>query len=99
MARSIHRWNFGDVVVIRGVWHQKLWWACAATVVKDSPDLIAMYWQAGTPNAIPDHRPTPLDLLSNEIQLVPHKWIDTDVLMLVTPGSFHAIYVMWETGQ
>ena len=85
--------------MLRGVWHQKLWWAGMATVVKDTPDLIAMYWQAGNPSMIPAKRATPHNLLSKKIHLVPRKWMETDVLMLVTPGSSHAVYVMWETGQ
>jgi hypothetical protein len=58
-----------------------------------------MYWRAGTPNMIPAERSAARDLLSNEIRLVPRKWVETDVLMLVTPGSAHAVYAMWETGQ
>jgi hypothetical protein len=81
------------------VWHQKIHWACAGIIVQDSPKLIAIYWPAGTPNMVPGKRPTPQDFLSNDIHLVPHNWTDTDVLMLVTPGSSHALYVMWETGQ
>jgi len=84
---------------MRGVWRGKLWWAAPVTIVKDAPDLIALYWKAGTPNMAPAKRPTPHDLLFNEIHLVPRKWTETDVLMLVTPGSSHAVYVMWETRQ
>jgi len=92
-------WEAGDTVVIRGIWRQKLWWACPAIIVKDTPNLIALYWQAGTPNRIPAKRPTPQDLFSSEIRLVPHHWTETDVLMLVTPGTAHAVYAMWEAGQ
>ena len=96
--RSNH-WNQGDVIVLRGVWREKLWWASPVIIVQDTPGLISMYWQAGTPNMVPVTRPTPHDLLSKEIRLVPHKWTETDVLMLVTPGSSHAVYVMWEAGK
>ena len=99
VKNSLHLWKAGDTVVIRGVGRQKLWWACAVTVVQDTPKLTALYWRAGTPNRIPAKRPTPQDLLSDGLCLVPHQWTDTDVLMLVTPGSSHAVYVMWETGQ
>jgi hypothetical protein len=95
----LHRWETGDTVVIRGVWPQKLWWAGAAIVVKDIPELLALYWQAGNPSMVSENRTTPHDLLSGKVHLVPHKWTDTDVLMLVIPGSSHAIYVMWEAGQ
>jgi hypothetical protein len=96
---ALQRWETGDTVVLRGVWHQKLWWAGAAIVVKDTPELLALYWQAGNPSMVSDNRTTPHDLLSGKVHLVPHKWTDTDVLALVTPGSSHAVYVMWEAGQ
>jgi len=96
---TLPHWKAGDTIVLRGAGRQKLWWACAVTMVQDTPELLALYWRAGTPNRIPTKRPTPQDLLSNGLQLVPIQWRDTDVLMLVTPGSSHAVYVMWETGQ
>jgi hypothetical protein len=98
-SNMVRSWKAGEVVVLRGVWHQKLWWACAANIVQDTPELIAMYWRAGTPNMIPARRPRPHDLLSDDILLIPHNWTETDVLMLVTPGASHAVYAMWETGQ
>lgn len=98
-SNPIKRWQPGDSIVLRGVWRHKVWWACSATIVQDTPDLIAIYWRAGTPNRVPDHRPLPQDLLTNNISLVAHKWVGTDVLMLVTPGAAHAVNVMWETGQ
>jgi hypothetical protein len=96
---ALQRWETGDTVVLRGVWHQKLWWAGTAIVVKDTPELLALYWQAGNPSMVSENRTTPRDLLSGKIHLVPHKWTDTDILALVTPGSSHAVYVMWGTGQ
>jgi predicted RNA-binding protein associated with RNAse of E/G family len=70
------------------------------TVVQDDPSLLALYWPAGTPSKGPENRLTPQQLLSSEqIVLVDRKWVDTDVLMLVTPGAAHAVYVMWEMGQ
>ena len=47
--RAVSRWKPGDTVVLRGVWRNRLWWASAATVVQDTPGLLALYWQAGTP--------------------------------------------------
>jgi len=96
---TVRRWKAGDTVALRGVWRNILWWAGCATVVQDTPELIAMYWQAGMTNMNPAQRLTPADLLSNNVHLVPHTWVATDVLMLATPGAAHAVYVMWETGQ
>jgi hypothetical protein len=95
----MHGWKRGDAIVLRGIWRHRLWWACSATIVQDTPNLLALYWPAGTPNIGPATRPTPYDLLTNEIHLVARRWVDTDVLMLVAPGAAHAVYVMWEAGQ
>jgi hypothetical protein len=94
-----HRWKLGDIIVLRGVWHHKIHWACAGIIIQDSPKLIATYWPAGTPNMVPDKRSTPQDFLSNNIHLIPHRWTETDVLMLAKPGSAHAVNIMWEEGQ
>ena len=67
--------------------------------MQDTPNLLAIYWGAGSPNRTPVKRLVPHDLLSNDICLVSRKWVDTDVLMLVLPGAAHAVYVMWEAGQ
>jgi hypothetical protein len=94
-----HPWNPGDIVVMRGLWRRKIHWACAGFVVQDSPELIAIYRPAGTPNWIPARRSTPQDFLTNDICLVPHHWTDTDVLSLVEPAAAHAVELMWEAGQ
>jgi hypothetical protein len=84
---------------MRGLWRRKIHWACAGFVVQDSPELIAIYRPAGTPNWIPARRSTPQDFLTNDICLVPHHWTDTDVLSLVEPAAAHAVELMWEAGQ
>jgi predicted RNA-binding protein associated with RNAse of E/G family len=98
-SNIINRWKSGDSVVLRGVWHHTFWWACSATIVQDTLDLLALYWRAGTPKMVPAKRPLPQDLLTNKISLIAQTWMETDVLMLVTPEAAHAVYVMWETGQ
>lgn len=97
---TISRWMPGNPIVLRGVWRQKLWWAVPVTVVQDTPNLIALYWRAGTRDKSPRKRLTPQDLLSTEkLDLVDRTWVETDVLMLVTPGAAHAVYAMWEEGH
>jgi Protein of unknown function (DUF402) len=81
---------------VRGIWKGKLWWACPAFVVRDSPDAIALYWPVGTNTRSPAVRPTVEDQLNNRIQLESRNWTEHDVLLLTTPGSAHSIYVMWE---
>lgn len=94
------RWKLGDHIVLRGVRHGNLWFAIVATVVQDAPDLIALYWPAGTPNRTFSKRATAKELNSVEpIELVEGMWEKTDVLMLVKPGASHSIYVMWDPGQ
>ena len=97
---DIPGWHNGDHIVLRGVRHGKLWFAIVATVVRDTPDLIALYWPVGTPNRTFGKRPTVEDLNSSRsIELTKGAWRKTDVLMLVKPGASHSIYVMWDPGQ
>ncbi|OGN93569.1 MAG: hypothetical protein A2Z71_10710 [Chloroflexi bacterium RBG_13_50_21] len=81
---------------MRGIWKGKLWWACPAFVVQDTPDLIALYWPVGTPTRSPVRRPTVEDGLYNRIELIERNWTDNDVLSLNTRGAAHSIEVMWE---
>ena len=92
------RWNPGDIIVLRGVLKGKLWWACPAYVVQDTPQLLALYWPAGTPTRSPVKRPTVEDGLYNRIELQPREWTDHDILSLNTPGAAHSVELMWLTG-
>jgi hypothetical protein len=89
-------WTPSDTVVMRGIWKGKLWWACPAFVVQDTPDLIALYWPVGTPTRSPVRRPTVEDDLYNLIELIERKWTDNDVLSLNTRGAAYSIHIMWE---
>ncbi len=92
-------WNPGDTVVIRGVWKGELWWACPQFVVQDTPELVALYWRAGTPLRRWYRRPTVQEVFSGSPRLVDAEWIWTDVLSLVKPGEAHSVDLMWDTGQ
>jgi hypothetical protein len=94
---SVH-WTLGDTIVLRGIWKGKLWWACPAFVIQDSPGLIAMYWPMGTPTRSPVRRPTVEDELFNRIQLEARNWTDNDVLSLNPTGSAYSVELMWEAG-
>jgi hypothetical protein len=92
-------WMNGDVIVFRGVSRRIIWWALPVIVVQDTPDLIAFYWRAGTPNKIPPRRVSPREVLElDSVNLIDEDWSRTDVLQLVLPGAQHAVYAMWETG-
>jgi hypothetical protein len=83
---------------MRGIWKGKLWWACPAYVVQDTPDLLALYWPVSTPTQSPIRRPTVLDELENRIELEKRNWTDNDVLSLNIHGAAHSIELMWEAG-
>jgi uncharacterized protein len=91
-------WEIGQVILLRGVWHGVIHWACPARIVQDTPELVAVYWVAGTPTMLPRQRTIPQDFLTNNIRLYPSQWKGTDVLMLVTPGASHSVELMWEAG-
>jgi len=91
-------WNTGDVIVFRGVHLQKIWYAIPVFVVQDKPTLIALYWPAGTQGKwrMPSSgaKVTPRDVVVTEMELKDRTWDKTDVLMLITPGVAHAVYMM-----
>lgn len=94
------RWNYGEHILLRGVWRERLCLGCPVTIVRDTPDLVALYWQSGTGVKVPRERFTPRDMLSLEQpELVDSVWTKTDVLMLVVPGAAHSIYAMWDEGH
>jgi hypothetical protein len=92
----IVHWKMSDIIVMRGIWKGKLWWACPAYVVKDTAELLALYWPVGTPTRSPVKRPTVQDELDNHIALHDRKWTDNDVLSLNVKGAAHSIELMWE---
>jgi len=93
-------WSAGQVVLFRGVWRDRLWWAIPVTVVKDTSELIALYWRSGTPKKVPKIRLSAKELASDEpAELVDKAWTQTDVLMLNPPGSAYSVDVMWEEGH
>ena len=98
MAPDI-RWKPSDIVVMRGVWKGKLWWACPSYVVQDTPELLARYWPAGTPVRAPVRRPSVQDELDNNIELESRTWIEHDILSLNLPHAAHSIDLMWVAGS
>ena len=91
-------WNTGDVIVFRGVGKKGIWYALPVFVIQDTPGLIAVYWPAGTQGKwrmkSPGAKVMPQDILLTPMELMDHTWNKTDVLMLITPGAAHAIYLM-----
>ena len=100
--RENPHWKTGDVIVFRGVGQKGIWYALPVFVVQDMPNLIALYWPAGTqgkwrmkPSGA---KVTPYDALLTPMEIIDRTWDKTDVLMLIKPGAAHAIYLMWEEG-
>ena len=100
MKKYPNRWQFGDQVILRGVWRGNIWFAVSVYMVKDNEDLIALYWPAGTPNRKFDGRPRPEDFLTEEQpKLIAGTWTRTKVLMLVKPGEAHSVELMWDAAS
>lgn len=88
----------GENATLRGV-GIKVFWAFPTIVVKDEPDLIALYMPAGVLGRNVSHKPTIEELSSpTEIKIIECTWKRTDVLMLIVPGEAFSTYAMWETG-
>jgi hypothetical protein len=102
MYEAAH-WNIGDVIVFRGVSQSKIWYALPVFLIQDSPTLIALYWPSGTRGKFrmkpSGERVTPQDVILTPMDSIDYTWKKTDVLMLITPGAAHAVYVMWKAGQ
>ena len=91
-------WSTGESATLRGV-GSKVFWAFPTIVVKDEPDLIALYMPAGVLGRNVTHKPTPEELFSlTELSVAECTWQRTDVLMLIVPGEAFSTYIMWETG-
>jgi hypothetical protein len=99
----LSKWHPGDIIVLRGLGQNKIWYALPVIVVQDTPDLMAVYWRAGTCGKW-RMKPTWDKVTPHDVRFIPlemhdRTWNKTDVLMLIPPAAAHAIYVMWEAGQ
>ncbi|MCJ7841303.1 DUF402 domain-containing protein [Lederbergia sp. NSJ-179] len=84
------RFEHGDQVVLRRIFNDEICRVTAATVVKDDPDLISLYWGPGYPLKVTKN---PLIAESQE-PLCDTTWGDMHLLMLATPGDAYGIYAM-----
>ena len=90
-------WEFGDQILLRGVWRDRLWFAIIAYVVQDDDDLIALYWHAGTPNRRFQGAHQPKNYIAeDQPELVKGTWTRTNLLMLVKPGAAHSVELLWD---
>jgi hypothetical protein len=95
-------WSPGDVVVERHLRQGKPWGAVPQIVVRDSPELIALYIPPGTickrPRQV-DGRPLGLMGSDEEWQVADWPWQGEGSLSLVLPGAAHAVYCFWQASE
>jgi len=89
------RFHAGDPVIVREVWRGRIWTVRAVTVVRDEPELLALYQPAGAPWK----RPRALD--GRPIRLPDQPWqlqddtLTRDALRLILPGQGHSVLLIW----
>jgi uncharacterized protein len=88
------RFRRSDVVVLREIWHARIWKARPWIVVHDQPEQLALYIPKGTPTKIPPGSGIPRDTW----YLEDGTWT-TEALRLTTPGEPHSILLWWEDGE
>ena len=74
----------------------------AATLVLDTPELVALYWAAGNPYKAPGadrNQSRAIYQAGGKFELVDTVWKYTDVLCLVKPGDSHAVWMYWKQGE
>ena len=93
----------GDQVLLRFVRNHPADVIAPVTVVKDSPDEIALYLQVGTPlkvqaSAIGERLTRDIPFVERDrmvASLADRQWTDNAVLMLHQPGRFSTVWLMW----
>jgi len=89
------RWSAGNPVTVREIWQGKVWTVRALTIVRDEPDLLALYQPAGAPWK----RPRSLD--GRLVRLPDQPWqlhdaaLTEDALRLILPGQGHSVLLIW----
>lgn len=82
---------------MREVYRGRVWAVRPMTVVRDTPELIALYMPAGTPWKRPVSPATGerLRLQHEDWRLADDVWVDHDTLHLVAPDAAHAVLAFW----
>jgi hypothetical protein len=84
----------GDPALLRNVFRGRVGSAWPVIVVEDSDERVALYLRAGTPIRWLEGE-LPLWLDSADRAALVRQWERTNVLLLMTPGRAHSVWVMW----
>jgi hypothetical protein len=84
-------WSPGDVIPVRHIWRETVWYAHAATVVEDTPERLVIYEPAGALRQW-----SHFDFDTGRIEPPrPQRRHSTDALILVDTGAGHAVSLFW----
>lgn len=94
----LNRWQPGDQIIRREVWQGRPWSALPMYVVRDTPDVLALYMPIGTPIGF-GAGPWPTASGRHGWNDGPDTvWLDHDVLQLHRPGDAYSAW-MFDPGS
>jgi len=100
-------WNSGDVVALRGIYNQRVWYMQTAVVVHDNPKEITLAVLPGAECAAPEsyingkHGPAGHwdrwgGYLRNDWNMQTYSWRTNLLLILLEPEKYYAKMFFWE---
>lgn len=97
------RWKSGEQIVLREVWHGKVWSARSVTVVQTKREWVALYLAEGTrwkqPKTLDSQPVTPRTRLKREWTLRDRTYSLGSNLLLIYEGAHYSIQLMWSPGR
>ena len=95
MGRDLTRgvWQPGDAIALREIWRGRVWKARACTVVRDEPELVALWLPRGAPTKIP-----PGSGIPGADWTLEDGHFRTSALGLARPGAAHSILLFFDDG-
>ena len=96
-------WAAGQPVLLREVRQGQVWSAKPVTVVRDAPDLVALWLAPGTrwkqPRCPDGGRVAVVDVRNDSWVLTDAVWTDGGTLILHVPGAAHTLLGFWNEGH
>ena len=86
-------WQPGDAIALREIWRGRVWKARACTVVRDEPELVALWLPRGAPTKIP-----PGSGIPGADWTLEDGHFRTSALRLARPGAAHSILLFFDDG-